>query len=502
MEKEINPWIAGIIILTAALLFIFRGWVTGEIGYTRIGAFFLEKTSNGNISIQVDHHLVVLSPEFKQDSATDLRKFGAFDLMSNVSYFSNGDILLRQGDTGYGLRDYFSAFSFRDNELEKLRSKIADTNTQEGILSRCNLQANQCSPLERNFPKFFRSYIATESERIFITSTYKQQIFEVQEHKEPRALNINVKFPKRIRKTSSEHNQDHYVVDTNNHRIVFFDPSSQEQLTSYQEVVPEQTPNKKWTVDAIFFSNHWWVINADFRMQDAILIRLDSEFNYVDTISLPKNTEPLDLIVINNELLVSDTKQAKILRLSPLGEIVGDIQPEALKQYSQHLNSKREYYSYLRWAIDIIILIAALAGLTATYLTAKKHNQEKRRIQHFSKRTLGLTIGGTTMLISNIEVIPNKRITKHMGLVQGSTVRAKHAGKDILAGLKNIVGGELKGYTELLQESRQEALDRMGEQAQAIGANAVINVRFATSAIAAGASEILAYGTAVYVEEK
>ncbi|MFL0796139.1 MAG: YbjQ family protein [Cellvibrionaceae bacterium] len=106
------------------------------------------------------------------------------------------------------------------------------------------------------------------------------------------------------------------------------------------------------------------------------------------------------------------------------------------------------------------------------------------------------------MIISNIEVIPNKRITKHLGLVQGSTVRAKHAGKDILAGLKNIVGGELTGYTELLQESRQEAIDRMSEQAQAIGGNAVINVRFATSAIAAGASEILAYGTAVFVEEK
>ncbi len=106
------------------------------------------------------------------------------------------------------------------------------------------------------------------------------------------------------------------------------------------------------------------------------------------------------------------------------------------------------------------------------------------------------------MLISNIEIIPGKKITDHLGLVQGSTVRAKHAGRDIMAGFKNLVGGELKGYTELLQESRQEAVNRMCEQAKAIGANAVINVRFSTSAIAAGASEILAYGTAVVVEEK
>jgi uncharacterized protein YbjQ (UPF0145 family) len=104
------------------------------------------------------------------------------------------------------------------------------------------------------------------------------------------------------------------------------------------------------------------------------------------------------------------------------------------------------------------------------------------------------------MLVSNIEIIPGKRIVQHLGMVQGSTVRAKHVGRDIMASLKNIFGGELKGYTELLQESREEAVDRMVQQAKAIGANAVINVRFSTSSIAAGAAELFAYGTAVVLE--
>ncbi|MDF1692904.1 MAG: YbjQ family protein [Zhongshania sp.] len=108
----------------------------------------------------------------------------------------------------------------------------------------------------------------------------------------------------------------------------------------------------------------------------------------------------------------------------------------------------------------------------------------------------------SNMLISNIEIIPGRKVSQHFGLVMGSTVRAKHAGKDIMAGLKNIFGGELGGYTELLSEARQEATDRMTEQAKAIGANAVINVRYSTSSITAGASEILAYGTAVFLEEK
>ena len=104
------------------------------------------------------------------------------------------------------------------------------------------------------------------------------------------------------------------------------------------------------------------------------------------------------------------------------------------------------------------------------------------------------------MLISNIEIIPGKRIQKHLGMVQGNTVRAKHAGRDIMASVKNIFGGELKGYTELLTEAREEAVGRMVQQAEAIGANAVINVRFSTSSVAAGAAELFAYGTAVVLE--
>jgi uncharacterized protein YbjQ (UPF0145 family) len=105
------------------------------------------------------------------------------------------------------------------------------------------------------------------------------------------------------------------------------------------------------------------------------------------------------------------------------------------------------------------------------------------------------------MLTSNLEIVPGRRIVKHLGLVQGSSVRAKHIGRDLMAGLKNIFGGELKGYTELLQESREEALSRMQEQARSIGANAVLNVRFSTSTIAQGAAELFAYGTAVVLED-
>ena len=104
------------------------------------------------------------------------------------------------------------------------------------------------------------------------------------------------------------------------------------------------------------------------------------------------------------------------------------------------------------------------------------------------------------MIVVNTESIAGYRITEVKGIVQGNTVRSKHAGRDIAAGLKNLVGGELRGYTELLTESRREAIQRMMGQAEQLGANAIVNVRFTTSAVTSGAAELYAYGTAVVVQ--
>jgi len=103
------------------------------------------------------------------------------------------------------------------------------------------------------------------------------------------------------------------------------------------------------------------------------------------------------------------------------------------------------------------------------------------------------------MFLTNTENIPGKTIKICHGVVSGSTVRAKHLGRDLMAGLKNVFGGELKGYTELLGESRDQAIERMKSQASQMGANAIVNVRFSTSSVAAGAAEIYVYGTAVTV---
>jgi uncharacterized protein YbjQ (UPF0145 family) len=104
------------------------------------------------------------------------------------------------------------------------------------------------------------------------------------------------------------------------------------------------------------------------------------------------------------------------------------------------------------------------------------------------------------MLLSTTENIEGRKIVKHLGLVRGNTIRARHIGRDIVAGLRNLVGGEISDYTKLMAESREQAIDRMKEEAEKLGANAIVGVKFATSMVMQMASEILVYGTAVVVE--
>ena len=105
------------------------------------------------------------------------------------------------------------------------------------------------------------------------------------------------------------------------------------------------------------------------------------------------------------------------------------------------------------------------------------------------------------MLIVTTFEVPNKRIVETLGIGKGNTIRARHIGKDIMAGLRGVVGGELHEYTKLLAESREQAIDRMVEDAEALGANAIVGMSFTTSVMAQGSAELMAYGTAVIIED-
>ena len=106
------------------------------------------------------------------------------------------------------------------------------------------------------------------------------------------------------------------------------------------------------------------------------------------------------------------------------------------------------------------------------------------------------------MIVVTTHSVPGKRIVKVLGLVRGNTIRARHIGRDIMAGLRNLVGGEIHEYTKLMAESREQAIDRMVDEARSLGANAIVGVGFTTSLLTMGAAELLTFGTAVVVENE
>lgn len=180
------------------------------------------------------------------------------------------------------------------------------------------------------------------------------------------------------------------------------------------------------------------------------------------------------------------------------GKLAGDKSMEEVKQdLGVVLKKPPEAIDRMFADAPVVIKTAVDEAAAEKYELAFKKAGAVCRLIEMKRRT---DIPADGMILTNVETIPGATIVEHFGLVSGSTIRAKHVGRDIMASLKNLIGGELKGYTELLKESREQAVERMVSQARQLGANAVVNVRFSTSSVAQGAAELYAYGTAVRVE--
>ena len=518
MNREINPLLAlGIIILfilPVAILF----WAGGEHANARVGVLYLNSDSQGQLSVQADHLLVTQISGEEEEEVVDLSLLGATEVMGNVAYFSNNDFLVRSGGADWGPGAYLSSGSLRDPELEKLRLEITADISDLAKLFRCNRKASRCEPFHNiEAPWRYRLFIDSKSDDVYVTDVTNHKINKY--NKDGELLGVlehGLKFPKKIRRyvnslhDSYEKQDEHYyVTDTNNHRLLFFSGRNENFGTQMSEIktAPHDHQGAHWTKDSILFSDHWWILNSHNGMQDTQLIRLDLKGNFVDEITFPQDAELYDFLVHNNNLLVSDLASGTIYQFDKHGARIVDINFYLIDEYFKQVKSENDYFQGIMVFTQSILAIMVLGGIVLAIKVARDHNKTHPVPKHLRVDVPLYLIDKPSgdimknMLISNIEIVPGKRVTQHLGLVQGSTVRAKHAGKDIMAGLKNIFGGELNSYTELLQESRQEAVDRMSEQAKAIGANAVVNVRFATSAITAGASEILAYGTAVVIED-
>ena len=505
MNKEINPVLALAIVIGFTIPILFLFWITDEQSTARAGSFFLQTDANGDLSIQVDEQIYRINDQ-NIIQTIDLQPLGVADFMGNAEYFSNNDILIRIGSSDYGLRAYFSLFAFPDENSEEIRQRVMQEDTgSEGQLFRCNLEDYQCEAFTRNdrsIPWRYRAKIDRNSDELYLTDGLHQQLIKFTATGDVISIRSqDLKFPKRVR----EHKNQFFLTDTNHHRVEFFAHDNETFGTSINkyEVVPDEKNEAEWPLDALYFGKHWWVINKRNSMQHGTLLRFNEQWQWVDSIDIPSTADLMDMLVYHNSLLISDIASGDILQFDAQGNRLDNLSIAPQAAYFDTLERKYTYYANLHMYTIITLVTLFIGGFAIAIVIGRKHDKENPNPKRKPQKQFTASIGENSfMLISNIEVIPNKRVREHLGLVQGSTVRAKHAGKDIMASIKNLFGGELNSYTDLLQESREEALQRMSDQAEALGANAILNVRFSTSSITAGASEILAYGTAVLVEDK
>lgn len=518
MDKEINPLLAfGIVLMFLVPVGIWT-WAAGEVDKTQVGSFYLEQDASGNLSLQVGPLLITQRTLNQDANVFDLTALGFSGLMGNIAYLPDDDFLVRASGNDWSLASVFSLAEYSDPQKEALGELVGRLSQDQSILVKCNRTRQSCVPyLGLSVSLRHRLYVEPGSDNLLVSEGLSHTIKRFNSNGQITGyLDSGLKYPKRIRAY-----QDHYyLVDTNHHRVVFIDGSDEEFGRQRSElIVAPDASRHQWTIDAVFFAGDWWAVNADGGMQNPVLHRFDSNGQFIEEVVLAKNAQPFDLLVWNDSLLVSDISAGNIYRITSEGLEISTIESEAVKQYFNAVSNKKVQIDNIIFYAQMSFVLLLIAGLVIAFRISKKHDKEQSKEESFgpipdylhqnfrlykpnTNNICAKEIVVNNILVSNIEIVPDKRIKKHIGLVQGSTVRAKHAGKDFMAGLKNIFGGELNSYTDLLSESRQEALDRMTEQARAIGANAVINVRFSTSSITAGASEILAYGTAVLLEDK
>lgn len=375
LDQEVNPRAAALILIVVAVGVFLIFWAAGEESKARAGSYFLEHDKKGNLSVQMDHMLMRLSPEGKMISSIDLRNFGAKDVMGNIAYFTNGDFLFRAGKPERGIKSYFSLGQLSPTmkvryglwsaemdlqEAEIIRGEwVKDLDAKSG-LNRCNPSSGKCDVLvKHNVPWRYRLFIDEENDHIYFTQGTKHQVTVMDLQGIPvGSLQVQAKFPKRVR----THENRLYLIDTNNHRVIFIDDEDfTNPSPTYNNVIPPNAEGRKWPMDAIYFDDHWWVINADSGMTNSHLVKFDKEWAFIERINLPDRADPLDMIVYNGKLLVSDVQQGNLYEFNSAISSPDIMNLENVTTYVDYLAEKRQLFADVQkgvgMAMGLFILI-------------------------------------------------------------------------------------------------------------------------------------------------
>lgn len=341
MDKNVHPAVAVIVIFLAAFLISLYVWAQGaetDVG----GADQVQQDAQGNVYVHVSDTLYKFSPSFELLSSYELSQYGVQDMVGDFAFFANGDILIRQGkyDPGF-LESIFRFLRYQD------RKQPVAKNQDEG-LARCNLETGECHPFgESNldFDIAFHLSIDTATDTVYVSDTSRSTLRKFDASGREIAKNDdNFHFPNQI---MLDHGQL-LVADTNHHAIRVLEISDDkfaEIVTSHR--LKTKTRGKNWVFSFARVGEHWWVNHMDAGMSDGEISVYNDQWKYQETIGLPDDADPIDILALADRVIVTDLANSRIYQLDSLGKILDKPLPQQLQdKLNLQLQAKQRYHTY------------------------------------------------------------------------------------------------------------------------------------------------------------
>lgn len=364
MNQDVHPITALFVILISICLIGFIFWARGET--LRVGGpDQVQYDHDGNIFIHIADTLYKFSPDFKHLQKYDLPQLGVYDLVGDFAFFSNGDMLIRRGKYQPGL-------------LESIRRYMRQPDTKEPLakldnegLYRCTLELRQCSAFgsghvqQMDFTSAFHLSIDPSTDTVYLSDTdrHKLRKFDA-EGKQLAVQDKGYKFPNQ----NMLYDGKLLVADTNHHAVQVTDSSDDKfgEILKTHYVTESSLGAKKWTYSFAHVGGNWWVNNMDGGMSHGAVAIFDNQWRFIEKIQLPQDADPIDFVVLNDRVLITDLNNLRIYQLDYKGQLLHEALPSVLSEkLDALLNTQQNYRKLTVMAIVLFVLFLVMGFVIA-----------------------------------------------------------------------------------------------------------------------------------------
>jgi hypothetical protein len=367
LNAKVHPAIAIVVLVLAAFAIVVKAWADGrvlELG----GPAQLLRAPSGDVYIQIQNQLLQHGPQGEFKRRINLTELGVHRLIGGISFFPDGDILVRRGDDPRGFYGKLRAFARLENKHSIFSSKPG------AGLARCDLDSMQCSVFGDpaiDFGATFHAFIDPEDSAIYFSDTSRHALRRYSaDGREVSTVASGMRFPNQLLVQDSAL----FVADTNNHRIARFDLSSRQlpkESTSI-DVVPGEAAarGERWPTHLVQIDGRWWVNNMRRDMRNGGIYLFDENWRFIKRLELPGGADPIAILPFGSGALITDWNNDRVYRLDAAGRLTGDFTSTGLDELLRESRERRNFYKVVSW-LGIALFALVLAGLLVKGLSQR-----------------------------------------------------------------------------------------------------------------------------------